>query len=79
MENLKVYLSKNKLYAVLIVFIIIFSFIHYVKPSLVYNENGEFRPFGIGYRHKTIIPIWIVSIITAIFSYLIVLSFMMYL
>jgi len=79
MENLKVYLSKNKLYAVLILFIIIFSSIHYVKPSLVYNENGEFRPFGIGYRHKTIIPIWIVSIITAIFSYLIVLSFMMYL
>jgi hypothetical protein len=79
MENLKVYLSKNKLYAVLILFIIIFASIHYVKPSLVYNENGEFRPFGIGYRHKTIIPIWIVSIITAIFSYLIVLSFMMYL
>ncbi len=79
MESLKVYLSKNKLYAVLILFIIIFGSVHYFKPSLVYNEDGDFRPFGIGYRHKTIIPIWIVSIVTAIFSYIIVLSFMMYL
>jgi hypothetical protein len=30
--------------------------IHITKPALMYNDDGGFRPFGVGYRHKTIIP-----------------------
>jgi len=41
----------------------------------MYNEDGGFRPFGIGYKHKTVIPIWIASITVAIFSYLAVLYY----
>jgi hypothetical protein len=40
----------------------------------VYNEEGGFRPFGVGYRNKTVIPIWLVAIVLAIFSYVVVLS-----
>jgi len=47
-----------------------------LKPTLLYNEEGGFRPFGVGYRHKTVIPIWLVSIILAIFSYLAVLYYL---
>jgi hypothetical protein len=44
-----------------------------VKPGFAYNDDGGFRPFGLGYRNKTIVPIWVVAIILAIFSYMIVL------
>lgn len=78
MNNLKIFIGKNKLNVSLLIFLILFFMIHYMKPTIVYDENGEFRPFGVGYRHKTVIPIWLVAIITAIFSYLFVLSYLAY-
>jgi hypothetical protein len=79
MGDLKLFISRNRLNFTLFIFLVFFGLIHTFQPSFIYNEEGQFRPFGIGYRHKTIIPIWLVSIITAIFSYLITLSFLMYL
>lgn len=78
MNNLKIFIGKNKLNVSLLIFLVLFFTIHYLKPTIVYDENGEFRPFGVGYRHKTVIPIWLVAIITAIFSYLFVLSYLAY-
>jgi hypothetical protein len=52
--------------------------IHITKPALMYNDDGGFRPFGVGYRHKTIIPIWVVSIIIAILTYTAVLYYINY-
>jgi hypothetical protein len=49
-----------------------------LKPTIMYNEDGGFRPFGVGYRHKTVVPIWLVSILVAIFSYLGVLYYLAY-
>ena len=79
MGDLKLFISRNRLNFTLFIFLVFFGLIHTFQPSFIYNEEVQFRPFGIGYRHKTIIPIWLVSIITAIFSYLITLSFLMYL
>jgi hypothetical protein len=75
---LRSFIARNRLNISLIIFLIIFSLIHYLKPGVVYDENGEFRPFGVGYRHKTIIPIWLVAIITAILSYMSVLVYLQY-
>ena len=61
---------ENKLVSSIILFLIFFSFIHWLKPALIYNEHGGFRQFGIGYKQKTVIPIWVVSIILAIMCYL---------
>ena len=61
---------ENKLVLSIFLFLIIFSFIHWLKPALIYNEHGGFRQFGIGYKQKTVIPIWVVSIILAILCYL---------
>ena len=65
-------LAQNKLSFAILLFLIIFSVIHYLKPSLIYNEQGGFRHFGLGYKQKTVIPIWIVSIVLAIMCYLVV-------
>jgi hypothetical protein len=65
-------LAQNKLSFAILLFLIIFSVIHYLKPALIYNEQGGFRHFGLGYKQKTVIPIWVVSIILAIMCYLVV-------
>ena len=57
------------LHFAIVLFLVIFIMIHVIKPSFVYSKEGGFRPFGVGYLHKTVVPIWFVSIIAAIFSY----------
>ena len=46
-----------------------------MKPTIIFDKNGKLREFGIGYKNKTILPIWLAIIIIAIFSYLGVLYF----
>jgi len=67
------WIKTNKVSIAIIIFLISFSIIHAFKPSFAYNSDGGFRPFGVGYKHKTVIPIWIIAILLAIFSYLVVL------
>lgn len=57
----------------ILIFLILFTLYHYVKPGISYDLNGAFRPFGIGFKHKTVVPIWVVAIIVAILSYTFVL------
>jgi len=59
----------NKISIAILMFLFIFSIIHYLKPGLLYTKEGGFREFGVGYRNKTVIPIWVVSIILAILCY----------
>ena len=60
----------------IILFVILFGLVVYIKPSVVFRDNGSVREFGIGYKNKTIIPIWLVSIILAFLSYLFVLYYL---
>ena len=52
------------------IFIILFSIFHTVKPGFSYMKNGAYRPFGVGYKHKTVVPVWLVAMFLAILSYL---------
>ena len=58
----------------ILIFLMTFSLFHWIKPSFAYQTNGAYRPFGVGYKHKTIVPIWVIAIIFAIISYLLVLN-----
>ncbi len=60
----------------ILLFVILFTIVIYIKPSVVFKDNGTIREFGIGYKSKTILPIWLVSIILAFLSYLIVLYYL---
>jgi hypothetical protein len=53
----------------IIIFMMVFLMIHYLKPSIIYNSDGSLRQFGIGYRKKTVVPLWLVVILISIFSY----------
>jgi hypothetical protein len=67
---LKGFIRYHKLNVTILLFLILFTILHLVKPGIIYDKDGCFRDFGVGYRHKTVIPIWAVSIVLAILSYL---------
>jgi hypothetical protein len=69
----RTFIARNKVNVAIVIFIILFSAFHYLKPGFAYNREGGYRPFGLGFKNKTVIPIWIISIIFAILSYLVVL------
>ena len=50
-------------------FLILFGIINAFRPSIIYNKDLSFRRFGIGYKNKTVVPIWLFSIILAILVY----------
>ena len=66
----KTILRRHVLNVSIILFIVLFTIIHNLKPDLVYNKDGSFREFGVGYREKTILSAWVVSIVLAIFCYI---------
>jgi hypothetical protein len=71
-------LRVHKVQIAIFIYLVIFSLLHFTKPKMIYNDAGGFRPFGLGYRHKTVIPIWGVAIVLAIFCYLAILSLILY-
>jgi len=66
------FIQKNVTVVSIILFVIIFSIIQFTKPAFLYKKNGSIREFGVGYTNKTILPIWLLSIILGILSYVIV-------
>jgi hypothetical protein len=78
MAQWKTIIRNYKLSFSVLLFLISFLIVHHLKPNLVYTPDGGFREFGVGYKNKTVIPIWVVAIILAIFSYLAIVSFLLY-
>jgi hypothetical protein len=74
----KNYIRENPTLIAVVFFIIIFGAIQMMKPSCFYNKDGSIREFGIGYRNKTILPIWLLSILLGILCYLAVLYYIHY-
>jgi len=60
----------------IVLFIIVFSILYMIKPAFVFNSDGSLKEFGVGYRNKTILPIWLLSIIFGILSYVAVMFYM---
>jgi hypothetical protein len=71
-------IRQNVTIVSIILFLTIFGIIQMLKPTFLYNKDGSVREFGIGYKNKTILPIWLVSILLGILSYLFVLYFVTY-
>jgi hypothetical protein len=69
------YIRENKPLVSIILFVIIFSSIQMMKPACFYNKDGSIREFGVGYRNKTILPIWLLSLVLGILCYLAVLYY----
>lgn len=69
------FIRDNVTLVSIILFITIFSMIQLSKPAFLYNTDGSIREFGVGYKNKTILPIWLLSIVLGIICYLIVMYY----
>ena len=71
--------TKNNITLVsIVIFLFIFSIVQMIKPSFLYNKDSSLRHFGIGYKNKTILPLWLFSIILGILIYMFVLYYLTY-
>lgn len=69
---------QNETTASIILFLILFTSIQYFKPEFLYKKNGSIREFGVGYKNKTIMPVWLFSIILGIICYLSIMYYVYY-
>ena len=67
------YIRENITLVSIVLFVIIFGIIQMMKPACFYNKDGSIREFGIGYKNKTILPLWLLSLILGILCYLAVM------
>jgi uncharacterized membrane protein YozB (DUF420 family) len=56
-----------------VLFLVIYGVIITIKPSLIFYGDGSIREFGVGYTNKTIVPIWLASILIGALSYLLIM------
>jgi hypothetical protein len=66
------FIKKYQTLMSILLFVIIYFIIQYDKPLFIYNSNGTLRQFGVGYKKKTILPIWLLSILLAIVCYMVI-------
>ena len=71
----KQFIRKNVPLVSILLFIIIFGSIQMLKPSFLYNKDGSLREFGVGYKNKTILPVWLLSLVLGILSYVLVIFY----
>jgi polyferredoxin len=69
-------IRRNVVAVTIILFFILFSIVNYIQPGMMYNPEGGIRGFGINQQSKTIFPIWLITIVLAIFSYVFVLIYL---
>ena len=69
------FIKNNTTLVAIGLFLLIFGFIHVMKPGFLYNNDGSLREFGVGYKNKTILPLWLLSIILGILTYIAVLYY----
>lgn len=72
------FVRKNLVAFAILVFVLAYIVIITYQPSFLYNEDGSLRTFGVGYRHKTVVPMWLVVIAMAILSYVVVHYYLIY-
>jgi uncharacterized membrane protein YozB (DUF420 family) len=75
---LRSFTRNNTTLVSIIIFLVIFGIIQMLQPSFLYNIDGSLREFGVGYKNKTILPLWLFAILLGIMSYVFVLYYLTY-
>ena len=65
----KQFINKHITTLSIILFLIFFVSLNVMKPHFLVNKDGSLREFGLGFKKKTIIPVWIMAIFLSILSY----------
>lgn len=73
----KTLIRQNILSISIVIFLVSFFIIVNLKPAFLYNTDGSFKQFGLGYMHKSVIPMWVVVICLGILSYISVMYYLL--
>lgn len=68
-------LRRHPLGTAIVLFVVLFAITNSLRPRFLYQEDGSLRDFGVGYRNKTILPIWLFSLLLGILCYVAVLYY----
>ncbi len=71
--SIRNFIKKHIISFSILIFIFVYLIINHLQPSFLYTKDGNLRPFGLGYKNKTVLPLWLISIVIAILSYVMVL------
>lgn len=70
--------KKNVVIYAILLFLVLFYIVAFIiKPGFLYNSDGSIKQFGLGFKNKTIIPFWLITIGIAVISYLTIFYFSM--
>ena len=72
------FIKKNQTLISIILFLIIYFIIQLDHPLFIYNNNGSLKQIGVGYKNKTILPVWLLSIVLGILCYIAVKYYTVY-
>lgn len=72
----KIFIKNNITMFAMLLFFIFYILIILIKPGFIFNRDGSLRDFGIGYKKKTVVPLWLMSILLALISYVLLLVFL---
>ncbi len=76
-NSIRNFVIKNVTMISVLTFLALYVLILLIKPSFIW-DNDRLRQFGLGTRKKTILPLWLVVIVTSILCYLGVLYYINY-
>lgn len=69
---LKQYIKYNPVISTILLFALLYFTLQLGKPKYLYNTDGSLKKFGIGYKNKTVFPLWLLTIALSILCYLFV-------
>ena len=72
----RLFIRNNITSCSILIFIFFFAVIQKLEPSFLYNTDGSIKQFGLGRKKHTVVPIWLVTLVLSIFSYLFVLYYL---
>jgi len=78
MNPINIFICNNVTLVSIVLFIILFYVIKLLQPAFLFKPDGSMREFGIGYKNKTILPLWLVAILLSMLCYLGVLYYVTY-
>lgn len=67
---LKFYVRDHLTTFAVLLFLAIYLLINQLKPRCFFQTDGSLREFGVGYQNRTILPLWLFSLVLGILSYL---------
>jgi len=78
LNKINIFISNHVTVVSIVLFIIIFYLIKIIQPAFLFKPDGSMREFGIGYKNKTILPLWLFVIFVSFLFYLGVLYYVTY-